>query len=57
MALKVSDLRISGDDLAQIGVERGPKMGEILDSLLDLVIEDPLQNKKEILLEEAKKMM
>jgi hypothetical protein len=32
-------------------------MGEILKSLLDLVIEDPLKNKKEILLEEAKKMM
>jgi putative nucleotidyltransferase with HDIG domain len=57
MALKVSDLKVTGDDLAQIGIERGPQMGEILKSLLDLVIEDPLKNKKEILLEEAKKMM
>jgi poly(A) polymerase/tRNA nucleotidyltransferase (CCA-adding enzyme) len=57
MALKVSDLRITGDDLAEIGVKKGPKMGEILNNLLDVVIEDPLKNKKEILLEEAKKMM
>jgi tRNA nucleotidyltransferase (CCA-adding enzyme) len=57
MALKLSDLKITGDDLAQIGVPRGPKMGQILDNLLDIVIEDPLKNEKSILLEEAKKMM
>jgi tRNA nucleotidyltransferase (CCA-adding enzyme) len=57
MALKLSDLKITGDDLAQIGVPRGPKMGQILDSLLDIVIENPLKNEKSILLEEAKKMM
>jgi poly(A) polymerase/tRNA nucleotidyltransferase (CCA-adding enzyme) len=57
MALKLSDLKITGDDLAQIGIERGPKMGEVLDRLLDMVIEEPLINEKEILLEEAKKIM
>jgi poly(A) polymerase/tRNA nucleotidyltransferase (CCA-adding enzyme) len=57
MALKVSDLRVTGEDLAQLGIERGPQMGEILEKLLDIVIEDPLMNKKEILLEEARKMM
>jgi poly(A) polymerase/tRNA nucleotidyltransferase (CCA-adding enzyme) len=57
MALKVSDLKITGDDLAEIGIERGPKMGEILNKLLDVVIEDPLKNKNDILLEEAKKIM
>jgi tRNA nucleotidyltransferase (CCA-adding enzyme) len=57
MALKVSDLKITGEDLAQIGIERGPQMGEILEKLLDIVVEDPLMNKKEILLEEARKMM
>lgn len=57
MALKVSDLKVTGDDLAQIGVPRGPEMGEILEKLLDLVIEDPLKNRKEILLEEVQKMM
>ncbi|MFA7682911.1 MAG: HD domain-containing protein [Candidatus Dojkabacteria bacterium] len=57
MALKISDLRITGDDLAEIGIERGPMMGQILEKLLDIVIEDPLRNKKEYLLEEAEKMM
>lgn len=57
MALKISDLRINGEDLRQIGIESGPKMGEILKKLLDIVVEDPLQNNKEILLEEARKMM
>jgi poly(A) polymerase/tRNA nucleotidyltransferase (CCA-adding enzyme) len=57
MALKLSDLKITGDDLAEIGIERGPKMGKVLDMLLDSVIEDPLKNKKEILLEEAKKIL
>ena len=57
MALNVLDLKINGDDLAQIGIEKGPIMGEMLDRLLDIVIEDPLKNKREILLEEAQKMM
>lgn len=56
-ALKISDLKITGDDLAHMGVEKGPKMGEILNSLLDMVIEDPLKNDRKILLEEAAKMM
>ena len=57
MALKISDLKITGDDLAQIGIPRGPKMGEILNRLLDIVIEDPLKNETAFLLEEARKMM
>jgi poly(A) polymerase/tRNA nucleotidyltransferase (CCA-adding enzyme) len=57
MALKVSDLKITGDELAQLGIPRGPEMGETLNKLLDIVIEDPLKNKKEILLEEARKIM
>lgn len=47
MALKVSDLRINGEDLEKLGVEKGPKMGLILKELLDAVIEDPLMNTKE----------
>jgi poly(A) polymerase/tRNA nucleotidyltransferase (CCA-adding enzyme) len=57
MALDLADLKISGEDLAYIGVPKGPKMGEILNNLLNIVIEDPLKNSKEILLEEAKKIM
>jgi poly(A) polymerase/tRNA nucleotidyltransferase (CCA-adding enzyme) len=57
MALKISDLKITGEDLAQIGIERGPAMGNIFSKLLEMVVEDPLLNTREILLEEAKKIM
>ncbi len=51
MALKITDLDINGEDLKSIGVEPGKKMGDILNKLLDMVIEDPLLNTKEKLLE------
>lgn len=56
MALKVTDLRIKGNDLEKLGVLKGPKMGMILKELLDLVIEDPLMNTKEKLEEIAVKL-
>lgn len=57
MALKITDLEIDGEDLKALGVEPGAKMGEILRKLLDMVIEDPLLNTKEKLLEEARGML
>ncbi len=56
MALKVSDLDITGNDLIEAGVNEGPEVGRILNELLEIVIEDPLMNDKEKLLEEAKDM-
>ncbi len=49
MALKIADLEIDGHDLMELGVEAGPKMGEIMKALLDKVIEDPKLNDKEVL--------
>jgi poly(A) polymerase/tRNA nucleotidyltransferase (CCA-adding enzyme) len=57
MALKITDLDVNGEDLQSIGVKPGPQMGEILQRLLDIVIEDPLMNTKEKLLDEAKHML
>ena len=57
MALKITDLEIDGEDLKSLGLEPGQKMGEILRKLLDMVIEDPLLNTKEKLLEEARGML
>ena len=57
MALKITDLDIDGEDLKSIGINPGPQMGSILKRLLDIVIEDPLMNTKERLLDEAKHMM
>ncbi len=56
MALKVTDLDVSGEDLMKLGIEKGPKLGIILNELLDMVVEDPLLNSKEKLLEKAKEL-
>lgn len=41
-------LKINGDEIMrQLGVEPGPKIGQILDVLLGYVLEDPKKNKKE----------
>ena len=52
--LLISELAITGNDLSNI-VKRGPAMGAMLKSLLDYVIENPENNRKEILLKEARK--
>ena len=56
MALKVTDLDITGQDLMDIEIKKGPKMGIILNELLDMVIEDPLLNTKDKLVEKAKEL-
>jgi poly(A) polymerase/tRNA nucleotidyltransferase (CCA-adding enzyme) len=58
MALKVTDLDITGDDLMkELNIPPGPKLGKILVYLLDQVIEDPLLNEKQQLLDLATKQM
>jgi tRNA nucleotidyltransferase (CCA-adding enzyme) len=47
-------LKINGEDLVSIGIERGPAVGKILKELLDMVLEDPMLNTKEKLIERAK---
>ncbi|MCK9368986.1 HD domain-containing protein [Candidatus Dojkabacteria bacterium] len=54
MALKISDLKITGDDLMKMGVPKGPKIGRILNELLEKVLDDPSINTKEILEKEVK---
>jgi len=41
------DLAIDGNDLIALGVPRGPRMGEVLDQLLDRVLDDPSLNTRE----------
>ncbi len=53
-ALKIKDLRINGEDLASLGIPRGPAMGRILTELLETVLDDPGQNEKETLLKIAR---
>lgn len=42
--LRVADLAIDGRGLARLGLRPGPRFGEILDSLLDWVLDDPARN-------------
>ncbi|MCR5545425.1 MAG: CCA tRNA nucleotidyltransferase [Lachnospiraceae bacterium] len=55
-AVTVKELKINGKDLMDLGVEKGPKIGEILNHLLDMVIEEPSKNEKEVLIEEVRKV-
>lgn len=54
--LTVKDLNIDGITLIRNGIPAGKQMGVILDRLLDMVIEEPKLNQREILLELAKKI-
>jgi tRNA nucleotidyltransferase/poly(A) polymerase len=55
-ALSLKDLAVSGKDLIGIGIKPGPRMGAILNELLDSVVRDPELNTREKLLEIAGKM-
>lgn len=48
-ALKISDLKISGDELISLGIPEGRKVGETLQRLLDEVTDGTLENEKEAL--------
>lgn len=50
--LSRGDLAISGDDLVRLGLS-GPAVGSVLDRLLDRVLDDPAQNRRELLLAQA----
>lgn len=53
VALKIKDLAINGNDLLGIGFDSGKRVGEVLKAILDIVIDDPSKNKRELLLEIA----
>ena len=52
--LGIKDLAVNGRDLMEAGIPAGRHMGQILNSLLDSVLDDPAQNTKEKLLNIAK---
>ena len=55
-ALSLKSLAVNGRDLMEIGIPAGKELGRILNELLDCVVEDPEMNKRERLLETAKKI-
>ena len=46
-------LHVNGKDLIDIGYAPGKELGELLESLLRVVLEDPTKNTKEVLLQEV----
>jgi len=48
--LSLKDLAVTGRDLIEAGVVPGPRLGKILNELLELVIENPEYNTKEYLM-------
>ncbi len=52
----LKQLQVTGRDLMDIGIPAGPKLGEILNALLEKVILEPGCNQKEWLLSEAVKI-
>lgn len=54
--VRIKDLKVNGGDLIKMGIKPGPQMGEILQKLLDMVIEDPEKNDREYLIEQVKMM-
>ena len=48
--LTLRDLAVNGRDLIDAGMEPGKQIGEVLNNLLNVVLEDPQKNKKEYLL-------
>lgn len=55
-ALDVSDLKIDGKDVMQaLKIKPGPKVGKVLNDLLEKVLDDPKLNEREKLLEMVKR--
>ena len=53
--LNLRDLAVHGDDLvADLDIRPGPEVGRLLDRLLGLVIADPAQNRRDVLLAHAR---
>ena len=47
----IKELAVDGKDLLSVGVKQGKQIGEILSDLLEIVLESPEKNEKEILLD------
>ena len=54
LCLKISDLDINGEDIKAAGF-RGKEIGNVLNTILELVIEEQITNQKKILLDAVRK--
>lgn len=56
-AVRLCDLALSGHDLIELGFEPSPRFNIVLNRLLTVVVENPSNNRKDLLLELAKRYM
>jgi hypothetical protein len=54
--LRRGDLAVTGQDLMAAGIPAGPAVGQVLERLLALVVDEPTLNVREALLERAKEL-
>jgi tRNA nucleotidyltransferase (CCA-adding enzyme) len=54
---RLRDLAVGGDDLIALGFQPGPRLGDVLEQLLDEVVEDPGRNTREWLSERARTLI
>jgi tRNA nucleotidyltransferase (CCA-adding enzyme) len=47
----LADLAVDGDDVRAAGIPPGPAIGRVLSRLLDVVVDDPAKNRRDVLLE------
>ena len=52
--LSIKDLKINGKDLLNLGFPSGPQIGELLHELLNMVLDHPSWNQKELLIDYCK---
>jgi tRNA nucleotidyltransferase (CCA-adding enzyme) len=55
--LSLKELVVNGQDIMGLGVAKGPEVGKLLNHLLEMVINHPRKNKRELLLAEAKRVI
>ena len=55
--VSLKNLKINGKELIALGMQPGPKIGMVLNSLLDIVLDDPEKNTRDELLAIAKEMV
>ena len=54
--IELADLTVDGDDLRSAGIATGPALGRILHALLQMVIDEPAANTREVLLGAAREL-
>lgn len=55
--LSLRDLAVNGDDLILLGIPEGKQIGDVLNRLLEMVLNEEAENSKDALLEEASAMI